>query len=50
MKYGKHLLSNIAPEYGSNAYLDYAGLDHVIRLLSAKEPTRCVLRFESSSR
>jgi hypothetical protein len=40
MKYGQHLLDNIAPQYGADAYLDYSGLDHVIRVLSGYSPAR----------
>eukprot|EP00565_Helicotheca_tamesis_P009069 CAMPEP_0185725902 /NCGR_PEP_ID=MMETSP1171-20130828/2030_1 /TAXON_ID=374046 /ORGANISM="Helicotheca tamensis, Strain CCMP826" /LENGTH=752 /DNA_ID=CAMNT_0028394133 /DNA_START=50 /DNA_END=2305 /DNA_ORIENTATION=+ len=36
MKYGQHLLNNIAPEYGPGPYLEYAQLDDVIRILSTE--------------
>eukprot|EP00978_Attheya_sp_CCMP212_P033600 scaffold136479_cov40-Attheya_sp.AAC.1 len=38
MKYGQHLLDNIAPQYGADAYLDYSALDNVIRVLSGYSP------------
>lgn len=36
MKFGQHLLQNIAPEYGPDPYLNYAHLDGIIRALSGK--------------
>lgn len=36
MKYGQYLTENIAPEYGSNAYLNYKQLDQVIRSVSGR--------------
>jgi len=36
MKYGQHLLENIAIEYGPQPYLDYSYLDSIIRTLSEK--------------
>ena len=38
MKYGEHLKENISPEYGAAAYLDYSGLDDIIRELSETAP------------
>lgn len=40
MKYGEHLRNSIAPEYGSEPYLDYEKLDGIIRSLSEKAPAR----------
>ena len=40
MKYGEHLKANIAPEFGSSAYLDYAELDRIISELAAIKPSR----------
>jgi len=36
MKYGEHLLENIAIEYGPQSYLNYSDLDSIIRTLSRK--------------
>lgn len=36
MKYGQHLLDNIATEYGPEPYLNYSYLDGIIRTLSGK--------------
>mmetsp|Transcript_6886 Transcript_6886/g.7970 ORF Transcript_6886/g.7970 Transcript_6886/m.7970 type:complete len:733 (-) Transcript_6886:165-2363(-) len=36
MKYGEHLLQNIAIEYGQQSYLNYSYLDAIIRTLSRK--------------
>jgi len=40
MKFGEHLKSNIAPEYGDSAYLDYSELDDVISRLAEIKPSR----------
>jgi SPX domain protein involved in polyphosphate accumulation len=40
MKFGQHLLENIAPEYGLDAYLEYDRLDRIIRELSKAAPSR----------
>lgn len=40
MKYGEHLKSNIAPEYGAEPYLAYDRLDEIIMLLTQTKPSR----------
>jgi hypothetical protein len=40
MKYGEHLLANIAPEYGPEAYLNYSKLDDLITELGALKPSK----------
>lgn len=40
MKYGKHLKSNIAPEYGPEPYLAYSRLDSIIMQLVELKPSR----------
>ena len=40
MKFGYHLLENVAPEYGPDPYLEYDRLDGIIRELSKKAPSR----------
>ena len=39
MKYGEHLLNNIAPEYGPTVYLNYTRLDEIISQLSDTKPS-----------
>ena len=43
MKYGEHLKTNIAPEYGPEPYLAYERLDQIIIELAQSKPSRCVL-------
>jgi hypothetical protein len=43
MKFGQHLIENIAPEYGPEAYLEYDRLDRIIRELSKAAPSRYVM-------
>lgn len=40
MKYGEHLKSNIAPEYGAEPYLAYDRLDEIIMQLTQTKPSR----------
>jgi SPX domain protein involved in polyphosphate accumulation len=40
MKYGEHLVANIAPEYGADKYLNYSALDDLISELSATKPSK----------
>jgi SPX domain protein involved in polyphosphate accumulation len=40
MKYGEHLKSNIAPEYGPDSYLAYDKLDEIIMQLNRLKPSR----------
>ena len=40
MKFGEHLKSNVAPEYGNDAYLNYEQLDRIIAELSQTKPSR----------
>lgn len=40
MKFGQHLLENIAAEYGPEAYIAYDRLDGMIRELSKEAPSR----------
>jgi hypothetical protein len=42
MKYGEHLKSNIAVEYGPEPYLAYERLDQIIADLMATKPSRYV--------
>mmetsp|Transcript_31932 Transcript_31932/g.77659 ORF Transcript_31932/g.77659 Transcript_31932/m.77659 type:complete len:721 (-) Transcript_31932:2797-4959(-) len=37
--FGEHLKANIAPEYGADAYVDYAGLDKIISTLASTAPS-----------
>jgi len=37
--FGEHLKAHIAPEFGAEAYLDYKGLDHIIKELSETAPS-----------
>jgi len=39
MKYGEHLIANIAPEYGAEAYLNYSELDNIIQMLVEISPS-----------
>ncbi|KAL7581696.1 hypothetical protein ACA910_022239 [Epithemia clementina (nom. ined.)] len=40
MKFGEHMKANIAPEYGSDPYLNYERLDRIIVELSRTKPSR----------
>lgn len=42
MKYGEHLLANIAPEYGPEPYLHYSKLDDLITELEDTKPSKYV--------
>lgn len=37
--FGEHLKANIAPEYGTDAYINYAELDDIIQKLSTTAPS-----------
>eukprot|EP00934_Nitzschia_sp_Nitz4_P001692 Nitzschia sp. Nitz4//scaffold13_size275219//220515//222797//NITZ4_000910-RA/size275219-augustus-gene-0.274-mRNA-1//-1//CDS//3329536122//1692//frame0 len=39
MKYGEHLVANIAKEYGADAYLNYSQLDDIIQMLAEISPS-----------
>jgi hypothetical protein len=45
MKYGEHLVQNIAPEYGPDPYLKYEKADQIITELSSTKPSRYVFRL-----
>jgi hypothetical protein len=40
MKFKQYLIDNVAPEYGSDAYINYKHLDAIIRVLSGKNLAR----------
>jgi SPX domain protein involved in polyphosphate accumulation len=39
VKFGEHLAANIAPEFGPEAYIDYEGLDKIIKTLLQTAPS-----------
>jgi len=43
MKFGEHLKTNIAPEFGPEPYLAYERLDQIITELAQSKPSRYVL-------
>ena len=45
MKFGEHLLENIAPEYGADPYINYSHLDSIIRILNGKNLARYVVLY-----
>eukprot|EP00538_Stauroneis_constricta_P006375 CAMPEP_0119570346 /NCGR_PEP_ID=MMETSP1352-20130426/43566_1 /TAXON_ID=265584 /ORGANISM="Stauroneis constricta, Strain CCMP1120" /LENGTH=715 /DNA_ID=CAMNT_0007620013 /DNA_START=77 /DNA_END=2224 /DNA_ORIENTATION=+ len=49
MKFGEHLKANISPEYGEKPYLDYSGLDDIIRDLAQMAPSGADLNVRYTS-